>query len=342
MPLLMRRGKRSSGSGGALGVLGSIRGFMSIVKEIDFNEVRERAELPPRLLVVAATRGEASAISDAVFGAGSEQIVDAVGADTDLGELERYDAVVVADLERRGITERVRRVYPDRSGEAPIFQYTGRGAGDAAAATRCRQDIAERLTDLAPSLGRHLPACRGAAVNAIIDDTAKANAQFALISNVPSVVPVVGSLVSASADLIVLTKNQVMMLFKIAAVHERDLRDQFAIVREVIPVVGAGFFWRTVAREAASFIPLAAGTIPKVAIAYVGTVTAGRGADFFYKSGRKAPKGHLQEYRRQALESLTHLPLPGRTQQAETTNGEATAEPATGSGPGEERKSSTQ
>ena len=342
MPLLMRRGKRSSGTGGALGVLGSIRGFMSIVKEIDFNEVRQRAELPPRFLVVAPTAGDASAIRDAVFGPGSEQIIDALGLDADLRELESYDAIVVADVERRGITERVRREYPGRSDEAPIFQYTGRSAGDEGAATRCRQDIAERLTDLAPSLGRHLPTCRGAAVSAIIDDTAKANAQFALISNVPSVVPVVGSLVSASADLIVLTKNQVMMLFKIAAVHERDLRDQFAIVREIIPVVGAGFFWRTVAREAASFIPLAAGTIPKVAIAYVGTITVGRGADFFYKSGRKAPKGQLQEYRRQALESLTHLPLPGRTQQQETTNGEAAAQPAPASETDDARTTPTQ
>ncbi len=178
MPLLMTRGKgkRSSGSRGALGVLGSIRGFMSIVKEIDFNEVRQRAELPPRLLVVGATDGDASAIRDAVFGPGSEQVVDAQGMDGDLSELGRYDAIVLADIERRGITERVQREYPGRSGEAPIFQFTGRGAGDEAAAMRCRQDIAGRLTDLAPSLGRHLPACRGAAVSAIIDDTAKANA----------------------------------------------------------------------------------------------------------------------------------------------------------------------
>ncbi|MDQ4099194.1 MAG: hypothetical protein M3121_01680 [Chloroflexota bacterium] len=122
MPLLIGRGKRSSRSGGALGVLGSIRGFMSIVKEIDFNEVRQRAELPPRLLVVAATAGDASAIRDAVFGPGSEQMVDAQGLDADLRELGRYDAIVVADVERRGITERVRREYPGRSDEAPIFQ----------------------------------------------------------------------------------------------------------------------------------------------------------------------------------------------------------------------------
>jgi uncharacterized protein (DUF697 family) len=327
MPLLMRRGGRSSGrGGGALGVLGSVRGFMSIVKEIDFNEVRERAELPPRLLVVAATDENATSIRDNVFGAEGAQFVDAQGVEAPLRELGRYDAIVVADPERQGVAERVRREFPARADEAPVFHFTGMSADDREAGARCRQDITDRLTDLAPSLGRHLPACRASAVKSIIDDAAKANAQFALISNVPSVVPIVGSLVSASADLIVLTKNQVMMLFKIAAVHNRDMRDQFAIVREIIPVVGAGLFWRTVAREAASFIPLAAGTIPKVIIAYVGTVTAGRGADFYYGAGHKAPKAQLQEYRRQAVESMARIPLPGRENHTEGTNGEVQVE----------------
>src|SRR5690606_1105070 len=133
----------------------------------------------------------------------------------------------------------------------------------------------------------------------------KANAQFALVSNVPAVIPIVGNIVAAGADLIVLTKNQVMMVFKIAAAHNRDLNNQMAMMRELAPVVGGGFLWRTVAREAASFLPLAAGTVPKVAIAYVGTVVMGRAADYYYRFGEKPTRQHLREFTRKASDSVS-------------------------------------
>lgn len=324
MPMLGRGSRRSGG--GALGVLGSVRGFMSIVKEINFDEVRERAELPPRLLVIGPSTENAEAMRDSLFGEEGRQFVDAWAVDAPLRELGRYDAIVVFDPERRGGAERVRREFPGRDQEAPVVTFIGTKMDDSEAADRVRHDLAARLPDLAPSLGRHLPALRSAAVKAIIDDTAKANAQFALVSNVPSVVPVIGSIVSASADFIVLTKNQVMMLFKIAAVHGRDLRNQFGIIREVVPVVGAGFVWRTVAREAASFIPLAAGTIPKVAIAYAGTVTAGRAADYYYGAGRKPTRQQVRGYAHQAAETLGRLPLPGRSEQAGQDDGDSHSE----------------
>ena len=62
-------------------------------------------------------------------------------------------------------------------------------------------------------------------------------------------------IVSAGADLVVLTKNQVMMSYKLAAANDRDLEDHAGVLRELVPVVGAGFVWRTVAREATSFLP---------------------------------------------------------------------------------------
>ncbi|MBA2277732.1 MAG: hypothetical protein H0W06_08185 [Chloroflexia bacterium] len=317
--MMGRRGRVKSG--GALGVIGSIRGFMSIVKEINFDEVRERAELSPRLLVLADSTENAEAVRNVVFGTDAAPAVDARNVDDGLREIVRYDAIIVADSDRRGVVDRVRREIPGPANESPVVAFTGTGTDDSAAVERCRHDLAVRFPDLAPSLGRHIPALRPAAVKAIIDDAAKANAQFALISNVPSVVPVVGSLVSASADLIVLTKNQVMMFYKIAAVHDRNLRDQFGIIREVVPVVGAGFFWRTVAREAASFIPLAAGTIPKVAIAYAGTVTAGRAADFYYRAGKKPTRAQVQGFAAQASESIGRIPLPGRGDPRASTNG---------------------
>jgi hypothetical protein len=98
----------------------------------------------------------------------------------------------------------------------------------------------KRNPDRAPAFGRALPGFRAMAAKQIIDETAMANAQFSLVSNIPTLLPVVGNLAAAGADFIVLTKNQVMMLYKLAAASGRDLHDQRGILQEVLPVVGAG------------------------------------------------------------------------------------------------------
>ena len=104
-----------------------------------------------------------------------------------------------------------------------------------------------------------------------ITETATVNGEFALVSNIPSIVPLIGTAFTVGADFIVLTKNQLMLIFKLAAVNGRDLDHRWRIYSEMIPVVGAGFAWRTVAREVVTLLPLAIGTIPKVAIAFAGT-----------------------------------------------------------------------
>jgi uncharacterized protein (DUF697 family) len=142
------------------------------------------------------------------------------------------------------------------------------------------------------------------AVKSVIDDTSVANAQFALLANVPSVLPVFGTLATVSADVLVLTKNQLLLVYKVAAIHGRNLDDKSAILREMAPVAGAGFFWRTIAREATTILPMAAGTVPKVAIAYSGTVAIGRAADYFYRFGRKPSKDLLESFYRTGMESL--------------------------------------
>jgi hypothetical protein len=78
----------------------------------------------------------------------------------------------------------------------------------------------------------------------------------------------------------------------------------------MIPVVGAGFFWRTLAREASVFLPLAAGTVPKVTIAYTGTVAVGRAADYYYRSGKKPSRELMESFYRAGLESLRKREIP--------------------------------
>ena len=109
-----------------------------------------------------------------------------------------------------------------------------------------------------------------------------------------------------------------MMLYKLAAVFGRDLRDQRTILQDVLPVVGAGLLWRTAARQAATWLPFAAGTIPKLAIAYVGTMAVGRAAEFYYRTGLKPTRSQIDQFARQAAELRRQFGRPGVGHEAKT------------------------
>ena len=312
---------RRRATGQRFGMFGTVRSFMSVIKEMSFDDVRDEAELAPRLLILAPDATASANLGRALVGddaavATIDRALDAVPNDLDL-----YDAVIVHDPANTGAQGALQRRMPDGDGKEPIFAFTGRGPDDSAAIEKLRTTLVTRLPERAPAFGRAFPALRSAAIKAVIDESAKANAQFALVSNIPAVVPLLGGLMAASADFLVLTKNQIMLLYKIAAIHGRDLHDQFGIIREMVPVVGAGMLWRTMAREAASFIPLAGGTIPKVVIAYAGTRSVGHGADFYYRFGQKPSKEQMRGFYEQAAEAVRRLPLPipgGRDDQAPT------------------------
>lgn len=302
-----------------LGTIGSVRSFMNIVREINLDELRANAELAPRLLVTASNVEDAENIADLIAGTADSPYLSTARLDAMPRSGQGFDAVVVYDPAGEGHQARVGETLRARELELPVVVYGVRDTGDQAEAERVREAIASASPDRAPAYGRHIPTFRPAAVKAVIDQTARANAQFALISNVPTVIPIFGSLMAVGADMLVLTKNQALMIFKIAAIHDRDLHDQMRILREVTPVVGAGFFWRTLAREAAAFLPVLIGTVPKVGVAYIGTAVAGRAADFYYRYGKKPTREQMQAIYGQAIDSLKRMPsmIPGRTSKDE-------------------------
>jgi uncharacterized protein (DUF697 family) len=304
MPI--RPGKFGSGSG----ALGAVRTFVSVLREISFDEIREQATTPPRLLVLAPTAATARHLGGELTGATNDLMVIARDLTAPSEDLDRFDAIVLYDPWRARDPAGDRHRLPAQSTHHAIFSYDALSLNDVAALERLRTRIVTRLPERAPAFGRAFPALRPAAAKLVIDETARTNAEFALVSNIPAVVPIIGSLAAVGADFLVLTKNQVMMIFKLAAIHDRDLHNHVAIVQELIPVVGAGLLWRTVAREAASFLPLAAGTIPKVAIAYAGTASVGRAADFYYRTNLRPTREQMQGYYRQAAEAVRKLPFP--------------------------------
>ena len=167
-----------------------------------------------------------------------------------------------------------------------------------------RQNLVPTMLQAAPdlrlALGRRLPVFRDEAAAQVIRETALVNAEFALLSSLPASIPVV-SVGSAASDMLVLTKNQAMMLVKLAAIYGRSLDSKVQLLVEVAPVVGAAFLWRTAARTAVALLPSFAAAAPKTLVAFVGTYLVGRAAQHYYRLGRRPSREALEHYAREAV-----------------------------------------
>ena len=121
-------------------------------------------------------------------------------------------------------------------------------------------------------LARHLPAFRAAVSHSLIDDTALANAVYSFGSGIVEVAPIADVPMNV-ADIVILTKNQAMMAYKMALAM--GMTAEFGqIMPQLAAVVGAGFLLRQTARGLVGLIP-GFGLIPKVAIAFAGTYATG-------------------------------------------------------------------
>lgn len=295
-----------------IGVANNLKHMVSVLREVSFDEIRDDALRAPRILVFGPTTFDARWLADALLGADAGDAVSTRELTGTLDDLDQYDAVIVFDpngeAEPLGLNERLRA----RATAPTIFRLGGLGSHEEARIEELRLEIVRRLPNRALAIARRFPAMRACAAKAEIDQVSMANAQFALVSNIPSLIPFIGGLAAVGADFVVLTKNQVMLMYKLAAIHGRDLDDQVGILQEIVPVVGVGFIWRSLARSAATLLPFAAGTIPKVAIAFAGTMAIGRSADFYYRTNRRPSREQLEQFIRQAQDVAKRLPLPGK------------------------------
>jgi uncharacterized protein (DUF697 family) len=161
------------------------------------------------------------------------------------------------------------------------------------------------------SAGRRHPLLREPVAEHLIRDTSRVNAQFAALSSLPANIPLVGGIMGDMADMLVLTKNQVLLLFKLAGLYGRDLQLGRQLIVEVMPVVGGAFVWRTTARALVGLLPSLLGLVPKTIVAYTGTYIVGQTARYYYRFGRKPPPNVMRELRQEAArlarQTLTRL-----------------------------------
>jgi uncharacterized protein (DUF697 family) len=140
------------------------------------------------------------------------------------------------------------------------------------------------------AVGRNLPALRETVAAKLTRDAAMNSLKVALASAVVDHIPLVGLVLGAFAsagDMVAITGIQIMLLLNIEAAYGRD--PDLGRTWQVLPIIGGGFGWRTLARELAGFLPVA-GIAIKGAIAYAGTIVVGEGVTFYYEQGRHMTK----------------------------------------------------
>jgi uncharacterized protein (DUF697 family) len=152
--------------------------------------------------------------------------------------------------------------------------------------------------DLLLSAARKLPGIRPALAVHLLKSTSFANASYSAASALPQQIPIL-ALPFVAADILILTKNQAIMVYKLALAHGAPPEFQARMI-EITPVIGGAFIWRQVARSLVSLIPVW-GVVPKVAIAYAGTYTTGFAAWQWYANGDKLSAQNLAEVSQKAL-----------------------------------------
>jgi hypothetical protein len=283
------------------------------VREVDINAIRHEAERDATVVCVGQTAGlwwmdhflregpnryplgpdqlalvplaDASTYLDLVRAA--ELLVVALDAAAPL------DTAELAGLQVLSAAARVNQVVmlfgEPATAPAPWPAYVDRGSATlvdpqsaGAAATVCGAVLSALPKEARLAAARRLPGLRPWFAARLTSEVSMSNAAFALASGVPSMVPLLGIPISA-ADTVILTKNQALMVYRLALAcgAPPDFRKRMV---EITPVVGGAVVWRQIAGALVGLVP-GYGIVPKTAVAFGGTYVVGLAATRWYETG---------------------------------------------------------
>jgi uncharacterized protein (DUF697 family) len=296
------------------------------LRELDVNTIREEAERP---LYIACVGSEAAVEAVAALLHRSDDRYGAVGIDPlgrytlagDVTDIDRADLIIVAldanaavRSNEAAVLERLERAARPLllvlvgSSRLPANATALSGAHSVSlpdlATPKAAEDLARAVLERLPgelhlAAARRLPGLRVAVARNLINSVSFSNAAYALGSGLPEQIPIL-SVPFAAADIFVLTKNQALLVYRVALAYgaPTDFQDR---IKEVLPVVGGAYVWRQVARTLIGLIPVW-GLIPKVAVSYAGTYTTGVAAWRWYARGELVNTEQLQKISQEALE----------------------------------------
>lgn len=167
-----------------------------------------------------------------------------------------------------------------------------------------KREILDTRRDLHLALGRNFSGIRPDVTDSVVVSMACMNAEVAVVSGfvskfpIPGIGPIYPGL--AFGDTVILTKNQVMLAFRLAGACGLpiDLANRRI---EVLSIIGGGLGWRTIARQAAGMVPSPVGIALKGAIAYAGTYAAGKAIAHLFDTGRRMGREEEKRLYKEAM-----------------------------------------
>ena len=274
-----------------------------VIREVDLDAIRREA-LAPIDLVILGEHGHAERIRTALSPGGAASPHRFIRVNPPGGGPTIPNAVIVVTGPgpRSADLDSTLRYLVDRRIPHALAVLDGDNATEATA------QAAAAIVDALPETDRlafahQLPAFRAPLYERIIEDTARANASFAFTSGLAETVPILTAPLNLG-DMIVLTKNQLLMGYRLVLASGRDGEPK-KLIGEILGMLGGGLVFRTLARQLVGLIPVV-GIIPKVAVAYGGTWAIGRAVVLWTTEGRTASAETLRTLSREGL-------LRGRT-----------------------------
>jgi uncharacterized protein (DUF697 family) len=294
-----------------------------VLRDVNLDAIRASALERFALLVVADAREDAEAVR-ALLGSGSGAdphpwIVAGAASDVS-AQPEGLLATIIVSREARLSPALAGLRDASRQGGAPVVTVVVGAAGAGSALTPepgeaarlaapsidsvLLRALVRTLVELAGperrlAVARQLPAARPVVFDAIIEETAQANASYALTTGLAETVPLLTAPMNIG-DMVVLTKNQLVMGYRLALAAGLD-GDPRTLIAEILGVLGGGLLFRQIARQLVGLLPVI-GLVPKVAVAYGGTVAIGRAVVVWATEGRAASADLLQRFSREGLE----------------------------------------
>jgi uncharacterized protein (DUF697 family) len=291
--------------------------FWSILRETDLDAIRRGAETRFQVLVAGDDPADAgqlarliAASADDTASAGADAETHpwllTIGASTAPSVIGRESFNLAVLVSRNGeLSSSLGSIRDDQAARGvPVVVVVVGAAGKTAAIVR-RGESQRVVTaaDLGPGaldavgnavltavqpelrlgLGRQFPGLRTVLFADLIDDTARANASYAFTTGVAEIIPVLNVAMNIG-DVVVLTKNQLIMSYKIALVAGKSGTPRH-LMGEIFGVLGGGLLFRQIARQLIGLIPVV-GIVPKVAVAYGGTWAIGRAVVLWATAGQ--------------------------------------------------------
>jgi len=316
-------GRSAFGSSSSLGALKSIA---DVLGEVDVRPIREAAEEPFLISFISRDAPLARHVASLLYRGPRPQDIPSVRAvevltleaalaRTAFGRLavvitrEDRDNAVEAQLVRR--LERANTpalvCFVGAPGALPLLRqhwlpaataslHTVGDAGYTLDDDRATQQLTAAIRAAnavdALALARRLPAFRERVSRNLIEETAIANAVYSASTGLAEILPIATVPLNV-ADLVVLTKNQAVMAYKIALAM--GMTGNFRqIMPQLAAVVGGGFVFRQIARTLVGLVP-GWGILPRTAIAFAGTFAMGEAIYRWCATGERLTEDALRQ-----------------------------------------------